>query len=603
MAMTYDEYLASIQKDITDRFNVYNKSGTANFKAFLYDEIDKVYQTGNYSNLVNVIRATADLGVPAKEWGTGIPGVSKTDYWFDRVRGIGNLDRDPGVFSTIQNLWSQSGGKLWDDWPKNLPTTTTTTTGTTTGTTGTTTGTTGTTTGTTGTTTGTTGTTGTTTGVAPTPYSSFLSGAYISQLGRLPDPAGLNYYTQQLASGAKTEEQIIAELNKSLEGQNFDTQTLTSQYRQQFGRDPEQEGYQYWMSRVQADPNLTQAVIDEYIRGGASGADVQALLNNPEGFRELLTASLQADPWAGRYATQDIYGVTDGTPNVSYIGDMGAQFVNPVTMQGGVSVYDPLTGSFKYQLGEEAFNPIRVQNAIQVARQSGALSAQQAQQLYTNVSQATDMNSLRAALANPQATVVLDSLYGMQVGEDADAILARAEAAQRQSVLDQYDYYPSYSNFGTALTQANQQNPFAPGNYTAPTMTTPTDLVNDRNFQTKLGELMNMSFAGPNYMGAGVSPGFYSERGFEPQFVPFGQPQGPTFRSGVAGYLPSVPQGFQFGIPAVQSQFRQFIPGTFDPGIIDEQGNWKPTPAQSTNNPYAPTEVDFNLTPGGAEKE
>jgi hypothetical protein len=407
-------------------------------------------------------------------------------------------------------------------------------------------------------------------------YADFLTGAYKAQLGRLPDDGGMQYYLSELSAGRKTQEQIIAELNKSLEGQNYDTQVLTSEYRQTFGRDPEQEGYQYWMSRLQDDPTLVQGVVDDYLIGGARGVDAQTLAAAPANFTEIVTAALQADPFGGRRATQDIYAVGADTPNVSMIGNMAAQFVNPVTQQAGISVFDPVTGEFKYQLGQDTLNAQRVKNAIDIAKGSGALTAQQAEAMFSNVSNATNMDQLRAALAAPQATVVLDELYGMQIGEDADALKARAEAAQRQTVLNNFDYYPAYDNFGTSLEAAGMVNPFAAQNYYAPTMATAADVVTPQNFGQKQAEAVNMAFAGSNFRPSFVQPGFYSERGFEPQFVPFGEGQ-PTFRSGTFGYGFGAPTGFQFGVPQVQAQFTPFLAGAFDPGVVDAEGNWKPT--------------------------
>ena len=425
-------------------------------------------------------------------------------------------------------------------------------------------------------------------------YATFLTGVYKDQLGRTPDPGGLQYYLAELQSGRKTQAQITAELNKSLEGQNYDTQVLTSEYRQTFGRDPEQEGYQYWMSRLQDDPTLVQGVVDDYLIGGARGVDASTLAAAPANFKEIVTAALQADPYAGRRATQDIYGVGADTPNVSMIGNMAAQFVNPVTQRAGVSVYDPLTGEFKYELGVDTLDPQRVKNAIDIARGSGALSAADAERMFSTVSSATNMDQLRSALANPQATVVLDELYGMQIGEDASAAAARAEAAQRQAVLNNYDYYPAYDNFGTSLDAAGQVNPFAAQNYYAPTQATSGSVVTPENYAQKLADTVNMSFAGSNFMPSPVAPGFYSERGFEPQFVGFGE--SPNFRSGTFGYGFGAPQGFQFGIPQISAPITQWTPGAFDPGVIDEEGNWKPTPKETKDGSKTGDGGDSDLT-------
>lgn len=78
-------------------------------------------------------------------------------------------------------------------------------------------------------------------------------------------------------------------------------------------------------------------------------------------------------------------------------------------------------------------------------------------------------------------------------------------------------------------------------------------------------------------------------------------PQG-TFRSGVAGYTPLAPTGFQFGVQPVTAPRYVFQPGVFNPGYIDQEGNWFPTAPGEPASPMAPGTIDFNLTPSGAEK-
>jgi hypothetical protein len=409
-------------------------------------------------------------------------------------------------------------------------------------------------------------------------YNSFLMGAYRDQLGREPDQGGLQFYIDQLTKGAKTQEQIIAELNQSLEGQNYDTQVLTSGYRSLFGRNPEQEGYQYWMSRVQTDPAISAAVVNDYLRGGAAGTDIVAA-QSPQTFDAMMVSALEADPFGGRRATQDIYNVPSDAANISMMGQQQVAFVNPVTQAPIISTFDPVTGTYTFTEGNRTLSPGRVAEAISIARGSGALSGVEADGLMNQLQFATPEN-IYDTLAAPQAGVVIDPRFGMQLGEDANMATARAEAAERATVLAAMDqsYAPAYDQFGNQLVAAGQQNPFAPGNYAAPTMVRQGDITTPQNFGQQLGQTINQSFAGSNFLGAPVTPGFYSERGFEPTYVPFaaGQPQ---FRSGVAGYAQNIPQGFQFGMPGVVSSFNQFMPGPFDRGIIDSEGNWKPTPS------------------------
>ena len=414
-------------------------------------------------------------------------------------------------------------------------------------------------------------------------YADFLTGVYREQLGRAPDEGGKAFYVEQLTSGAKTMDQVLQEINNSLEGQNFDTQLLTGEYRTEFGRNPEQEGYQYWMSRMQTDPNLQASTIENYIRGGAAGADVTAMGAAPDQFLEIMSAALQADPYAGRFANQDIYKV--GGPNLSTIGTAQAQFVSPVNLQPVISSYDPRSGRFTTTAGQDILDPNRVANAISVARSSGALTEQAANRIMSDLSSARNMSDVYTALSRPQAGVVVDRLYGMQLGEDVDMATARREALDRARALEAFDYTPSYGAFGNELTRLNIANPFAASAYTARTGATPDVVATQQTFPGLLARTINQSFGGSNFVPTPLTGQFYSERGLEEQFVPFGQEGAPTFRSGVSGYTPTVPVGFQFGAPVVQAPVNVFTPGRFNPDAAGYTQEGIPILEVAQNNP------------------
>jgi hypothetical protein len=391
-------------------------------------------------------------------------------------------------------------------------------------------------------------------------YADFLTGVYRDQLGRAPDEGGMTFYTKELTSGAKTVDDVIREINQSLEGQNFDTQLVTSEYRTELGRNPEQEGYAYWMSRLQSDPTLNSNNLEAFIRGGAAGTDVQRLGLAPDQYLEIISNALEADPYGGRYATNSIYDVAQGGAD-----SLQAQFVTPVTMRPVNSTYDAKTGQFITTAGADILDPNRVANAIKIATNSGALSLQDAQTLMNDLSTAKNMDETYAALSRPKAGVVVDQLFGMQLGEDADITKARAEALDRVKALPKTDYTPSYLMFGQEMVRQNITNPFAPNVYTAPTRFNPETVVTPENFPGLLSNTVNRSFAGSNFVPTPMTPQFYSERGLEAEFIPFDQEGAPTFRSGVSGYTPTVPVGFQFGAPVVQAPVNVFTPGQFDP--------------------------------------
>lgn len=399
-------------------------------------------------------------------------------------------------------------------------------------------------------------------------YAKFLTGAYQDQLGRTPDPGGMQYYLDQLQSGAKTTAQVLGELNQSLEGQNYDTQMLTSEYRQAFGRDPEQEGYQYWMTRVQSDPQLNASAIEAFIRGGATGADIAAMQAAPKGYTEMLVNAIQADPYAGRRATESIYGVGPDGVNVSRMGDAYVQFVNPVNMAPIVSQFDPQSGKFVTTAGADVLDPARVTNAINIARSSGALSTEAANTLFQELTRAQSMDDVYSALSKPQAGVVIDKIYGIQTGEDVSMEKARQEALARQKVLDTFNYAPAYDTFGQKLKAAGVENPFAPTAYKAPTMARADNVVTPQNFQPLLGQTIQQAFGEMNYVPTQLGGQFYSERGLESGFIPFGQVNAPQFRSGVSGFTPTLPTGLQFGTATVQAPVNLFTPGIFNEKAI-----------------------------------
>ena len=272
---------------------------------------------------------------------------------------------------------------------------------------------------------------------------------YAEQLGRAPDAAGLAYYAEQIASGAKTPQQVAAEIDRSTEGYNYDTQNVVSAYRSNFGRDPDQAGLQYYMG--QEDSNLqTSEQIADAIKAGASGSDVQALKNNPQGFLNITSEALRADPYAGGYAVDNPYifdaDLAKARPNVSQTAaGQYIQFVNPITQRPSYTGYTP-DGQFKVFAGNDVLQPDRVRQAVNLATQSGALSQADANRILTAVSSPEQFrkitgnpdpnaNTLYALLSEPKAAVVLDSL-GVQIGENADRSLAMAESAARQNIVD-----------------------------------------------------------------------------------------------------------------------------------------------------------------------
>lgn len=416
---------------------------------------------------------------------------------------------------------------------------------------------------------------------APVDNSSFLAGQFQTQLGRQPTADEVAYYSNQINSGRITQPQITHALNQSLEGQNFDTQYLTSVYRQMFGRNPDQEGFQYWLSQAQNDPQMTGDVVRQWIGAAAQGIDpvryADVMLKQE---RAIEMASLEADPYGGRYATTSIYELPTDAVNVSQIGGRNVQFVAPVTQEPIISQFNQ--GQFASRAGLDVLSAPAVNAAVQRALASGTMNQTDYNNLYNDLRDARSMDQVYEALNRPRAQVVVDALYGFQAGEGKTLEEAQTEAGVRTPYIQQFGYYPSNMAVADVLQRAGVDYAFGPGAYAGyDTMMRQANVVTPQNLNQQVGRLINQIYGQADFMPTPITPGYYSERGFEPTYTPLGT--APTFRSGVAGYVqPSfTPTGFEFGVtPAMVpnpqlTPVATFIPGRFDPNATgyDAQGN------------------------------
>jgi len=417
-------------------------------------------------------------------------------------------------------------------------------------------------------------------------YSTFLQGVYQEQLGREPDSVGAAHYLNALQNEVLTPDQVRQQINQSLEGQNFDTQVLTSTYRDLFARNPEQAGFQYWLSQAQSSPEMTQTVLKEIVRGAAQGTDVvaaadRAIRGTP---LPIEMASLEADPYGGRYATTSIYDVTPSAVNISDIGGRQVQFVAPVTQRPVISQFDE--GAYASKVGTDVLSSPVVDAAVQRAMASGTLDQQDYNKLYTDLRTAKSMDDVYTALNKPRAQVVIDALYGFQVGEGKTLEQAQTEAGIRTPYVQEFGYYPSNIAVADVLQKAGIEYPFGPEAFTGyDTMMTQENVVTPQNLRQNVANLINTIYGQANFVPTEITPGYYSERGFEPTFTPLGT--APTFRSGVAGYIPpsEVPRGFEFGTTPAMVPNPQLTPAaTFVPGPFD-LNQLSQTPTDYTQNP------------------
>lgn len=505
---------------------------------------------------------------------------------------------------------------------------------------------------------------------------------YIAQ-SQTGSAANFETIANALNSGA-TVQQVQSQLNQALQGQNFDTQGITSIYRQTVGRNPSQDEYQYFQSLGQSQ-GLSADQLRNIVQSAASIERQQRGIT--QDFTNLTSADFEADPFGGRFATQSIYGLPANAVNVSNIDGRQVQFVNPITQLAVISNFtnkgagttneftdaqvaaylrdnafsnpaqvnqaitmfgiepdqlsrastllaknDPSVNaatqayaaaiaanpsavaenaaavaratSYTSTPGIETLSVPRVTEAVNRAFQAGSLTNAEYSQIVNSLSKATNPADIRNILATPQGSVVIDSIYGQQTGEDDSLTKALAEARQRQAVLSAQDpgYYQASDELGRAYQAAGLQYPFMSDTYQANTMMTQANALNPQNFNQQVNELLKslgQQFGGADTMQTPQTGQYYSETGLQPGFTPFGT-EGTTFRSGVAGYIPQaqLPTNFQFGAPPVNATFEQYRPGAFQPAGVTTGGFI--TGYDANQQPIYSTYNNPNVNVGGA---
>lgn len=430
----------------------------------------------------------------------------------------------------------------------------------------------------------------------PANYENLINAIYQEQLGRSADAEGLQYWINSLKNGQSLYD-VNNSINQSLEGQNFDTQYITSLYRQNLSRNPEQAGFQWWMSMAQ-DAGYTPAELQAILQQSATAEQGNRNIIPGTIFTEMELAALEADPYAGRYATTSIYDLPKDAVNISNIGSKQVQFVNPVTQKAYITNFDGSNNTWSETPGQDILSNPVVNATLQRALNSGALDQAGYNSIVNGLTKATNMDEVRNVLATPKAQVIIDAIYGQQTGEDVNLQVARAEALKRQAVLDANDtgYYQNNFQLADAYKAAKVDFPFVKDAYKGyDTLMTKNNVVTKQNFNERVNSLLESitgQFGGNNQLQTKQSPQYYSESGLQPGFTPFGT-EGTTFRSGVAGYIPQsqLPTGFQFGAPPVNATFQQYRPGAFQPEGVATGGyitgyNADGTPIYSTyNNP------------------
>jgi len=215
-------------------------------------------------------------------------------------------------------------------------------------------------------------------------------------------------------------------LNYSTEGYNYDTQSVISGYRSTLGRNPTQTEYVSAMAKLGYDP-FNPAVLGEM---GKLSANV---------------AALESDPFAGRYANVNPYGTydvatmttkLDGTlPNISKnVSGNVVQFISPVTQRPIVTSF--VDGKLVVKDGVDTLTGAQAQTAINLALNTGALTATEYRTLTDSLASAKSMDDVYKAFGTPQAVTALDPKYGFQLGVGKTLAEAQENSEGVQALVD-----------------------------------------------------------------------------------------------------------------------------------------------------------------------
>lgn len=144
--------------------------------------------------------------------------------------------------------------------------------------------------------------------------SAYVNSLYRSELGRAAEDAGLKYWSDQIASGALTREQVANAINQSAEGVRYDIGTT---YQKELGRtgsvadiaaaDP--KGLQYWADAVTSG-RMTLAEAQNAIARSQEGTayDVGRVYNSELGRTGTFADISKTDPGAKYWQDQLMSG-------------------------------------------------------------------------------------------------------------------------------------------------------------------------------------------------------------------------------------------------------------------------------------------------------
>jgi hypothetical protein len=249
--------------------------------------------------------------------------------------------------------------------------------------------------------------------------------AYNTQYGRDATTAEKENASKYLTTGG-TSTGGTGVLNYSTEGYNYDTQSIIAGYRSALGRNPTQTEYVSEMAKLGYDP-FNPSVL------GAAGK------------LSATVGALESDPFAGRYANTNPYGIYDAATQTYNLGDSlpnisqniqgnSVQFISPVTQKPIVTSFE--NGKLVVKEGVNTLTGEQAQSAINLALNTGALAGTEYKILTNALGNAKSIDDVYKAFSTPEAVVALDPKYGFELGVGQTLNEAKKNSAGVQNVVD-----------------------------------------------------------------------------------------------------------------------------------------------------------------------
>lgn len=228
--------------------------------------------------------------------------------------------------------------------------------------------------------------------------------------------------------------------------------------------------------------------------------------------------ALAADPWAGGFATVNPYKPTPDAANVVTLSD-GTKIA---TVR---NVYE----SLDYMNKNATLRFQDVKAAINMALANGTMNQADADSLLSQLYKTSSIEEGLAVLSQPKAFVVIDPLYGIQIGQAKTLEAAQQMAAKVQPLLIDAANMLGANNAGVAPTIQNVQ--YAPGDIQKDLPYSPTavaDIYAGYNSQPKTSNIIlpNVPASSPySYQSQLITPMWKAAREqVDQQYNPYSMP-------------------------------------------------------------------------------